>query len=66
MKEDGLFRAQQDADILGINTITLFRWEAAGKLPFAPVRDIRNWRVYDKRQVEWLQRNLKRLLQERG
>ena len=53
MKEDGFFRAQQVADILGINKRTLFRWEAAGKLPFLPARDIRDWRIYDKRQAEW-------------
>jgi len=66
MKEDGTYYAQEVADLLGINKRTLFRWEATGKLPFVPDRDIRNWRVYEQRQVDWLKRNVKLLLKNRG
>jgi len=66
MKEDGTYYAQEVADLLGINKRTLFRWEATGKLPFVPDRDIRDWRVYEQRQVDWLKRNVKLLLKNRG
>jgi DNA-binding transcriptional MerR regulator len=66
MKEDGTYYAQEVADLLGINKRTLFRWEATGKLPFTPARDIRDWRVYEQRQVDWLKRNVKLLLKSRG
>ena len=66
MKEDGTYYAQEVADLLGINKRTLFRWEALSKLPFTPARDIRDWRVYEQRQVDWLKRNVKLLLKSRG
>jgi len=66
MKEEEIYYAQEVADMLGINKRTLFRWEATGKLPFVPDRDIRDWRVYEQRQVDWLKRNVKLLLKNRG
>ncbi len=66
MNKDGTYYAQEVANLLGINKRTLFRWEKAGKLPFTPTRDIRDWRVYEQRQVDWLKRNYKLLLKNLG
>ena len=66
MNKDGTYYAQEVANLLGINKRTLFRWEAAGKLPSTPTRDIVDWRAYEQRQVDWLKRNYKLLLKKQG
>ena len=52
----GYFTAQEVADMLKINKITLYRWEAAGKIPKARRHPMNKYRVYTKEDVGRTQR----------
>ena len=56
------YRPLEVAKILGITKKTLLNWEKQNKLPFTPLRDLRNWRYYSKKQVNWLRQNIYELL----
>jgi len=60
--EQKQYRPLEVAKILGITKKTLLNWEKQKKLPFTPNRDIRNWRVYSKKQLNWLRQNVFELL----
>jgi len=56
------YRPLEVATLLGITKKTLLNWEKQNKLPFTPYRDIRNWRIYSEKQVNWLRQNIFDLL----
>jgi len=56
------YRPLEVARILGITKKTLLNWEKQNKLPFTPLRDLRNWRIYSEKQVNWLRQNIFELL----
>ena len=56
----GYYTAQEVADILEINKMTLFSWEKAKKIPRAKRHPINKWRIYTKEDVEKLKKILKR------
>lgn len=56
----GYYTAQEVADILEINKMTLFNWERAGKIPKAKRHSINKWRIYTKEDIDKLKKILKR------
>ena len=58
MTKMGYYTAQEVADILEINKMTLFNWERAGKIPRAKRHPINKWRIYTKEDIEKLKKLL--------
>ncbi len=56
------FTPAEVAELLGISKKTLYAWEKSGKMPFHPERDIRGWRLFSQKEVDWLKTNVRSLL----
>jgi len=59
---DKKYSSAEVAELLGISKKTLYAWEKNGKMPFHPERDIRGWRLFSQKEVDWLKSNVISLL----